>query len=58
MLTSIMRTVGPAFANSLFSLSMKHELLGGYFVYLVLAIASGLAVAFATTLPTQVWKKK
>ncbi|EIM90950.1 MFS general substrate transporter [Stereum hirsutum FP-91666 SS1] len=55
--TSVMRTIGPAAANSLFSLSMKHGILNGYFVYLVLTIASGVAVAFSTTLPTQVWRK-
>lgn len=54
---SIMRTVGPATANSLFSLSIDktHHYLGGNMVYVVLACLNVLSLVAADGLPSQVW---
>ncbi|KAH9945280.1 MFS general substrate transporter [Epithele typhae] len=53
MMVSVMRAVGPATANSLFSLSIdkEHHLMGGHFVYLVLALVTCVALFVATLLP-------
>lgn len=53
MLVSLMRTVGPATANSLFSLSIdqEHHYMGGCFVYYVLAGTVFVAFWVGTLLP-------
>lgn len=53
MLVSVMRTVGPATANSLFALSIdeQHHYMGGFFVYYALAALVCVALAVATLLP-------
>ena len=53
MIVSIMRTVGPASANSLFSLSIdkEHHYMGGYFVYVVLSLIVCVALYVSTLLP-------
>jgi len=53
---SLMRAVGPATANSLFSLSIKHNYLGGSMVYVVLMMITGGATICGLMLPKQVWK--
>ena len=55
MSVSIMRAIGPAAANSLFSLSIEKGYLGGYFVYYVLVLVTGAAVVFGLMLPRQIW---
>jgi len=55
MSVSIMRAIGPAAANSLFSLSIEKGYLGGYLVYYVLVVMSGAALAFSSMLPRQIW---
>ena len=50
-----MRAVGPAAANSLFSLSIEKGYLQGQLVYYVLVVISGAALALATHLPQQIW---
>ena len=52
---SIMRTVGPATANSLFSFSIERGYLGGYFVYVILACLTCGALVVADMLPSKVW---
>ncbi|KAJ6488137.1 member of major facilitator superfamily multidrug-resistance, DHA1 sub-family [Mycena vitilis] len=52
---SLMRTIGPAAANSLFSLSMEKGYLGGYMVYYVLVGLTGLALWVASQLPRRPW---
>ncbi|RPD61131.1 MFS general substrate transporter [Lentinus tigrinus ALCF2SS1-7] len=53
MLVSIMRAVGPAAANSLFSLSIdkEHHYMGGYFVYYAMSTLVCAALWVATYLP-------
>ena len=53
MLVSLMRTVGPATANSLFSLSIdeEHHYMGGYFVYVALSAVVCVALWVGTLLP-------
>ncbi|KAI0370334.1 MFS general substrate transporter [Pilatotrama ljubarskyi] len=53
MIVSIMRTIGPATANSLFSLSIdqQHHYMGGYFVYWVLGAVVCFSLWVATFLP-------
>ena len=50
-----MRAIGPAAANSLFSLSIEKGYLGGQLVYYVLVIMTGAALALGSQLPRQVW---
>ncbi|KAI0078782.1 member of major facilitator superfamily multidrug-resistance, DHA1 sub-family [Panus rudis PR-1116 ss-1] len=52
---SIMRTIGPATANSLFSLSIDKHYLGGNLVYLVLSGIACLSLYVADLLPARVW---
>jgi hypothetical protein len=58
MTVSIMRAIGPATANSLFSLSVdtEHHYLDGQLVYVVLELLACGAVAVGFLLPRQVWK--
>jgi len=58
MSVSVMRAIGPAMANSIFSLSIdeSHHLLGGTFIYLFLAFLAIVALGGAMLLPAQVWK--
>lgn len=49
-----MRAFGPAAANSLFSLSMAYNLLGGYLVYYILVVIVGIALFVASILPSSV----
>ncbi|KAI0671564.1 MFS general substrate transporter [Trametes maxima] len=53
MIVSIMRTVGPATANSLFALSIDdtHHYMGGYFVYYALSALVCASLWVATFLP-------
>ena len=53
MTVSIMRTIGPATANSLFSLSIDPErhLMGGNFVYIALSVVVCVALYVGTLLP-------
>ncbi|KAK7044081.1 hypothetical protein VNI00_007797 [Paramarasmius palmivorus] len=55
MSVSICRAIGPAAANSLFSLSMKKNYLGGYMVYYVLLTIAALALVAASMLPKKVF---
>ncbi|KAL0577973.1 hypothetical protein V5O48_004009 [Marasmius crinis-equi] len=48
---SLCRAIGPAAANSLFSLSMKNGYLGGYLVYYILLGIAGMALMAASLLP-------
>ncbi|KIM39372.1 hypothetical protein M413DRAFT_198239 [Hebeloma cylindrosporum] len=45
------RAIGPALSTSLFSLSVQHDILGGYGVYVILASFAGLAILLAVQLP-------
>ncbi|KAF9048269.1 MFS general substrate transporter [Hymenopellis radicata] len=51
MTVSVFRAIGPAAANSLFSLSLKENLMGGYFVYYVLIATTGVSLVVASLLP-------
>ncbi|KAJ7039693.1 major facilitator superfamily transporter [Mycena alexandri] len=54
-LVALARAIGPAMSTSLFSLSVQHNLLGGYMVYLVFFVISGFALGLAGRLPEEVW---
>ncbi|KIY70801.1 MFS general substrate transporter [Cylindrobasidium torrendii FP15055 ss-10] len=51
MLVSVFRAVGPAAANSLYSISLKKNLLDGYLVYYVLLVIVVLSLFVASLLP-------
>lgn len=55
-----MRAIGPAMANSIFSLSIdeSHHLMGGLFIYVFLAVLAVIALGGAMLLPSQVWKNE
>ncbi|KAI0039016.1 MFS general substrate transporter [Auriscalpium vulgare] len=55
LMVSVMRAVGPAAANSLYSLSIQHNYLGGRLVYIVLLGIAVASAGLAYTLPRQVW---
>jgi len=50
---SLMRAIGPATANSLFSFSISHNYLGGFLVYYVLVVIVGVALAVGSMLPNE-----
>lgn len=54
---SFARAVGPAMSTSLFSLSVEHKILGGYAVYAILFVFSGLALLLAARLPHEMWEE-
>ncbi len=47
----IMRTIGPAFASSLFSVSLEKRLLGGNLVYVVLYVVVLVGIRLSLLLP-------
>lgn len=51
---SVMRAIGPATANSLFSLSIENNYLGGYLVYYILVVIVGVALFVASILPNSI----
>ncbi|KAF9495654.1 MFS general substrate transporter [Pleurotus eryngii] len=51
VIVSIMRAVGPAAANSLFSISITSTYFGGQLVYVILVASTGLALLVSTMLP-------
>ncbi|KAI0059266.1 MFS general substrate transporter [Artomyces pyxidatus] len=55
LMVSVMRALGPAAANSLFSLSIQHNLLGGRLVYIVLLVMTIGSIGVGAMLPRQVW---
>ena len=57
MAVSITRTFGPAFANSLYSLSMEYNYMGGWLVWWALLIVCAIALACASFVPNEVWKR-
>lgn len=57
-IVSLARTIGPALATSLFSFSVKANLLNGYAVYAVFFVLSVLALVLGTYLPYEVWEEK
>ncbi|KAF7330235.1 Major facilitator superfamily multidrug-resistance DHA1 sub-family [Mycena venus] len=52
---SVMRAIGPAAANSLFSLSMEKGYMHGYMVFYVLAGVTGVALWVGAQLPRRPW---
>ncbi|KAG8850236.1 hypothetical protein FRB96_000468 [Tulasnella sp. 330] len=51
---SLMRTIGPASATSLFALTMENNLLGGQLVYAVFIAMTAASLAVAIPLPSRV----
>ena len=56
-MVSFARAVGPALSTSLFSISVEQNILGGYAVYAILFIFSGLALLLAAKLPGEMWEE-
>lgn len=54
-LASIVRAIGPALFTSLFAVSLERNWLGGYIVYLILGVASVLALHVCNLLPPDLW---
>ncbi|TFL03986.1 major facilitator superfamily domain-containing protein [Pterulicium gracile] len=52
---SITRAIGPAIASSLFSLSVEHNILGGYAIFGLLAIWSLVLVRLGMLYPRELW---
>ncbi|KAG5642027.1 hypothetical protein DXG03_003774 [Asterophora parasitica] len=55
MTVSLMRALGPAAANSLFSLSIEKKYLNGYLVYYVLSLVVCGAMVAGSLLPRKLW---
>jgi len=53
MTVGLTRAIGPAVSNSLFSVSIKNNYLGGYMVYAVLIGSACLAIVVGSTLPNR-----
>lgn len=56
-IVSVMRAVGPAVINSAFSFSIEENIMGGYFVYLVMLTMVGLTLWVGCFLPRNLQKK-
>ena len=54
MTVSIVRAIGPAAANSLFSITMDKGYLGGYLVYYALLFIVCVSLVIASLLPRHV----
>lgn len=52
---SMARAIGPALSTSLFSLSLQHNIIGGYGVYFIMTTFTILALLLAIQLPTKMW---
>ncbi|KAF5327242.1 hypothetical protein D9619_004767 [Psilocybe cf. subviscida] len=52
---SMARAVGPALSTSLFSLSIQHNIMGGYGVYFIMIVFTMLALLLAVQLPEKMW---
>ncbi|TFK34910.1 major facilitator superfamily domain-containing protein [Crucibulum laeve] len=57
-LVSISRILAPALASSLLSLSIQHNILGGYLVYLVLGLVVVGCIMLAGRLPRDLWQER
>jgi len=55
MIVSGIRALGPAVANSAFSISIEKQYLGGNLVYCVLAGMACLAMGVGVLLPRRMW---
>lgn len=51
-----MRAAGPAISTSLFAFSVENNIMGGYFVYVVLLVLTCAALRVVFMLPKQVWQ--
>ncbi|TFK98633.1 member of major facilitator superfamily multidrug-resistance, DHA1 sub-family [Pterulicium gracile] len=56
MLVSLARTVGPAFTNSLFSMTMQHHYLSGLAVYIAVIGMTLFSISVARRLPQRAWE--
>ncbi|KZV74591.1 MFS general substrate transporter [Peniophora sp. CONT] len=52
---SIIRTIGPAMATSLFAVSIEENLVGGNLVYIIFVVLSVLSLFLVAKLPAQLW---
>jgi len=50
-MASLMRTIGPACATSLYAASKEHQLLGGNLIYVVLLLISAVTFSASFLLP-------
>ena len=57
MSVSVFRAIGPAAANSLYSVSLAKGYMGGFMVYHVLMVIVFFSISIGTLLPTKVWAK-
>lgn len=57
MTVSVMRAIGPAAANSLFSISIEKGLLGGWLVYYVLIATAFVTMFVGSFLPNKLWSQ-
>ncbi|KAF8199733.1 major facilitator superfamily transporter [Pholiota molesta] len=55
---STARAIGPVLSTSLFSFSVRHNIMGGYGVYFVLTGLALLALVLAIQLPVKTWATK
>ena len=55
MSVSLFRAIGPAAANSLYSISLAKGYMGGFMVYYVLMVIAFFSISIGTLLPTKVW---
>ncbi|KZP16700.1 MFS general substrate transporter [Athelia psychrophila] len=53
---SVVRAIGPALSSSLYAVSVQRNIFGGWFVYIVLIIASALALLGSAYLPKKLWE--
>ncbi|KAF7981429.1 hypothetical protein HWV62_33425 [Athelia sp. TMB] len=54
---SVVRSIGPIASTSLYAVSLEKNIAGGWFVYIVLVIVSGLALFATVYLPKTLWEQ-
>ena len=57
MTVSVFRAIGPAAANSLYSISLAKGYMGGFMVYYILMAIAFFSISIGTLLPVKAWAK-
>ena len=56
-MASLVRTVGPAGATSLYALSREYQLLGGQLIYVILLLITGVTLLTSFLLPVTLYTR-
>lgn len=54
---SIVRAIGPALSTSLYAATIEHNWLGGYAVYVIMVVLTGVSLVVGNMLPADLWDR-